>query len=119
MFVTDFVNRLYAKIFYKEVGNDQFGNKYYLSKCTNAYNKHTRNVIYNGLAEPTKVPPGWHAWLHYMTDEIPDNSEKYQWQKPHVPNRTGTEQAYLPAGLSPEKKMEPSRGQYMAWRPSN
>ena len=77
------------KMFSEYVGEDTLGNRYYISKSK-------RMVVYKGMKEPTKVPPMWHAWLHYLSDKIPtsEDIEGYSWQKPHMPNLTGTENAY-------------------------
>ncbi len=47
-----------------------------------------------------KVPPSWHGWLHHTVDVAP-TEESYtprEWEKPHVPNTTGTPAAYRPSG---------------------
>jgi len=67
------------------------------------------------MAEPTKIPPLWHAWMHYTTDQLPLIEDKYDWQKGHLPNRTGTSLAYIPPDV--EERVEPSRGLYKAWHP--
>ena len=45
------------------VGTDKAGNHYYRER-----NGTRRWVIYNGLAEASAIPPGWHAWMHYRVD---------------------------------------------------
>jgi len=115
--MTDIVNRLFARLFYKKIGEDQFGNEYLLSRCDNAYGKKKRMVLYKGLAEPTKVPANWHSWLHYTSDDIPKNHLAYSWQKNHLPNRSGTSLAYTPPDT--EERVEPSRGLYKAWHPKS
>ena len=114
------ITKFFTKFCHNKVGVDQFGNEYYVSKSTNAYNKYIRTVIYKGMAEPTKIPPMWHGWMHYTTDEIPREDDRYSWQKDHHPNRTGTSQAYLPDGhpLSQKVRTEPSRGDYVPWSPN-
>ena len=67
-------------LFSKKIGSDQFGNQYYLSRFKNASGHNKRIVIYKGLNEPSKVPPKWHAWLHYMVDDAPSNDLTYEWQ---------------------------------------
>ena len=106
-------------LFCKKVGEDEFGNKYYISKVCDADGKYRRSVIYKGLHEPSKVPPMWHAWLHYITDDIP-KIKKYKWQKKYVPNLTGTKRAYMPPGLpaSGEDKRHKISGDYEAWKPN-
>ena len=115
--MTDLVNRVLARLLYSKVGVDQFGNKYYLSRCNDAYGKKKRMVVYKGMAEPTKVPANWHSWLHYTSDDIPKNTHTYNWQKDHLPNRTGTSMAYSPPDT--EERVEPSRGLYKAWHPKS
>ena len=97
------------------VGEDQYGNRYYRER-----NGDRRWVIYNGEAEASRIPPGWHGWMHKRTD-IPPTEENYrlrEWEKPHQPNLTGTAAAYRPRGslLSGEKR-PPVTGDYEAWTP--
>jgi NADH:ubiquinone oxidoreductase subunit len=66
------------------------------------------------------VPPEWNAWLHYTVDTVPADSgaPKRDWQKPHVPNRTGTPDAYRPAGHTLRGgHRQKATGDYEAWRP--
>src|SRR5216683_1057162 len=59
-----------------------------------------RWVLYNGLAEASKVGPDWHGWLHHTFD-LPPTEETVTprpWWKPHRPNLTGTPDAYRPSG---------------------
>jgi len=96
----------------KKVGADEFGNKYYTS------NKGRRWVIYNGIAEASKVPADWHRWLHKTTDETPQNIATQSWEKPHLPNLTGTDLAYVPKGhVNSGKKRNQATGDYEAWKP--
>ena len=77
----------------KFVGSDENGNKYY----TNSKSK--RWVIYKNDIESTKIPPEWHLWIHSKTNNIPsDKAFKYEWQKKHKENLTGTKNAYKPEG---------------------
>ena len=105
----------------KHIGTDNAGNKYYRAKPRQGYKRERRWVIYNGAPEATKVPPEWHGWLHYQSDNIPSNdSESYRraWQKPHKPNMTGTNQAYRPPGhILAGGKREKATGDYEAWTP--
>lgn len=119
--------RLYTWLFGEYVGDDSFGNKYYRSKAEEGRHvglskKERRWVIYNGLAEPSKVPPYWHSWLHYITDELPTEEDKqaeYEWEKPHQPNFTGTMLAYRPPGhILSGGKREKATGDYEAWDPN-
>lgn len=104
----------------KAVGTDMYGNRYYQAKRVNKFNARKRRwVIYNGMAEPSKVPPEWHNWLHYTTDNVPEKAPKaYGWQKPHQPNLTGTKGRYLPKGhvLEGSARAKAS-ADYTPWNP--
>lgn len=106
--------RLWARTRGEEVGSDEFGNVYFRGKDGR------RMVIYNGVADASKIPPGWHAWMHKRTDEVP-TAESYQaraWEKPYVPNMTGTARAYRPDGSLLAKGERPRvTGDYDAWSP--
>ena len=96
------------------VGTDSFGNRYFREK-----GGPDRWVLYKGEPEASKVPPEWHAWLHFTTDEIPQGEvERRSWEKPHLPNLTGTAYAYRPAGHPSQGGRRPeATGDYEAWRP--
>lgn len=104
--------KLYTAVFGKKIGADEFGNKYFTNKGGKRW------VIYNGIAEASKVPAAWHRWLHKTTDEAPEKIKKHKWEKPHLPNLTGTINAYLPdnhpSKLSAGAKKPQS---YSAWTP--
>lgn len=107
--------RLYLWLHFASVGEDEFGNRYYRAK------KGTKRwVIYNGPADPTTIPPGWHGWMHYRS-ELPPTEERYvprPWQKRHVRNLTGTAAAYRPDGSLLNKGERPRvTGDYDAWSP--
>lgn len=96
------------------VGEDEQGNRYYQDRKNGR-----RWVIYNGPAEASRVPPDWHGWLHYTVD-VPPVDETYQrreWEKPHMPNMTGTPQAYRPRGSTLAPPPQPQRTGYQPWRP--
>ena len=91
----------YTWLWGRQVGTDQFGNRYYEHKSKRLANgKLKRWILYKGLTEASKVPPKWHAWLHYNLEELPNdmNIMEYEWQKPHLPNLTGTKYSYRPPG---------------------
>ncbi len=85
------------------VGEDEFGSRYFRSKggrIDPTLGFERRWVIYNGIAEASKVPPSWHGWLHHTVD-IPPTLEQVTpraWWKPHRPNLTGTPAAHRPMG---------------------
>jgi NADH:ubiquinone oxidoreductase subunit len=103
------------------VGEDEFGNKYYRAKSAipSSIPEH-RWVIYNGYAEASTIPPGWHGWMHHTVDDPPTKT-KYaprEWQAPHQPNLTGTAMAYRPPGslIGPANPV-PVKPDYQPWRP--
>ena len=99
----------------EKVGTDASGNTYYRNRDDSR-----RWVMYEGLAEPSSIPPGWHGWMHHKTDATPDsqNAPKYDWELPHKSNQTGTAGAYRPPSslYNPEPKSNVS-GDYEAWTP--
>jgi NADH:ubiquinone oxidoreductase subunit len=112
--------RIYTSLFGKRVGEDRFGNVYYTEKKAPAGRRAKRWVIYKGLDEGSKVPAEWHSWLHYTTEaplsEKPE--DRYEWQKDHQPNLTGTKYAYRPQGHDYEGgKRAKATGDYQAWSP--
>ena len=96
------------------VGHDEFGNAYYESRDGKRY------VQYEGEAEASKIPSGWHGWMHYRTD-VPPAREDYEpkdWPKPHQQNLTGTPGAYYPPGAMQNPQSRPEvTGDYDAWSP--
>ena len=73
--------------------------------------------MYSGIVEASKIPPMWHAWLHYMTDEVPQQTRHYEWQKQHSPNLTGTSTAYYPAGHLLRNETRETYSYYQPWKP--
>jgi NADH:ubiquinone oxidoreductase subunit len=110
--------RLYSMFFGRLVGKDRLGNEYYVGKMDPFYRKNKRWILYSGIAEPTKVPPMCHAWLHYIIDDFPKKSKEYSWQQHRKPNLTGTKYAYFPTGheLSDSKRAR-ATGDYESWKP--
>lgn len=103
----------------EKVGSDAFGNTYYRAANVAPLGER-RWVIYNGMAEASRVPPEWHGWLHHTVDAAPEEQD-YQtrsWEKPHRPNMTGTPQAYRPRGSILTGTQRPqATGDYEAWTP--
>lgn len=97
------------------VGTDEFGNRYYRGKKNNR-----RWVIFNGYAEASAIPPGWHGWMHHRTDTSPadETYAPHDWEKAHQPNLSGTAAAYRPDGSILNKGRRPKvTGDYEAWSP--
>ena len=105
--------RIYTFLKGKKVGIDEKGNKFYVHRNNNK----KRWIIYNGLMDGSKVPALLHDWLHYRTDEIPNESDKnLNWYKMHKENTTGTEEAYSP-DLSKNKEPKILKKNYEPWNP--
>ena len=84
--------KLQTIFFGKLVGEDDFGNKYYKNKSNKRW------VIYNGEVDASKIPNEWYSWIHFINNNIQNthNFNKYDWQKPHQSNKTGSEKSYHP-----------------------
>lgn len=89
-----FIDKYLVKLSAKKIGTDQYGNEYYFGKKKDYLGRNKRYVIYNGINETTKVPPIWHAWLHYTINDIPSDINKFPWQQEHAPNLSGTKYSY-------------------------
>lgn len=102
------------------VGKDSAGNRYYRGRKPLPHGRERRWVVYNGEAEASRVPPEWHAWLHHTTDTVPPEggSPKRPWQREHLPNQTGTPNAYRPPGhVLRGGKRSRATGDYESWQP--
>jgi NADH:ubiquinone oxidoreductase subunit len=113
---------IYTWLCGQRVGTDALGNRYYRSRSE----RHKRNgrerrwVVYRGLDEASKVPPEWHAWLHHISEApLTELAAKARpWQKPHLPNLTGTPYAYRPKGHELRGGKRPNApGDYEPWTP--
>ena len=91
----------------KFVGKDSFGNKYYENK------KGKRWVIYNGEIDASKIPVEWYSWIHFTQNKIEKKHDfqKYEWQKPHQHNLTGTNNSYYPY-----KNKNVLKKKYKSWK---
>ena len=106
----------------EKVGTDRFGNVYYRDKTGKRGGKERRWVIYAGEPEASMIPPEWHGWLHYITAEpLPEHSSAYHkpWQKEHLPNLSGSVQAYRPPGhqYAGGQRVQ-ATGDYEPWTPN-
>ena len=115
--------RFYTRRYGQLVGHDEFGNAYYRKPGIDpALGFERRWVIYKGLAEASVIGPAWHGWMHHTTD-VPPTETKYvprEWEKPHVPNLTGTPNAYRPSGSTLASGRRPkATGDYQPWTPSS
>lgn len=96
-----------------KVGEDDEGNVYYQNKDASR-----RWVIYKGESQASRVNPEWHGWLHHTWEEPPTKAPLLHkaWEKPHIPNLTGTVGAYHPDG-SLYRPDPIERRDYDAWQP--
>ena len=108
-----FGTQLWTRRHGNKVGEDRLGNIYYRNADDSR-----RWVIYNGEAEASRVPTEWFGWLHRTWDETPSERPPVVrfWEKPSLPNLTGTSQAYAPPG-SLRRADPPKRQDYEAWTP--
>jgi NADH:ubiquinone oxidoreductase subunit len=118
-----FGTQLWTWRFGELVGEDEQGNRYYRTrggKIDPTLLFERRWVIYNGYAEASRVPADWHGWLHHVVDVPPTqlNYKPREWEKPHVPNMTGTPRAYRPSGSTLASGRRPkATGDYQPWTP--
>ena len=101
-----FGTRIKTILFGKFIGSDEYGNKYYESK------RGKRWVIYASEIDASKIPVEWYSWIHFTPNKIEKDHElkKFDWQKPHQPNLTGTEAAYYP-----NKNKNAANKKYKTW----
>ncbi len=85
--------RINTLIFGKLVGTDQLGNKYYTDK------NGRRWVIYKNETDASNIPQELNKF------------SKYDWQKEHKPNMTGTDKAY-----HPENNKNATKKKYNTWK---
>ena len=93
----------------KHIGLDSCKNNYYVSLDKDYLGRCRRFVIYNGVPDPSKIPPLWNAWLRYAIQDFPSYNNSYEWQTPFVCNLTGTSMSYKPSNTASSN--------YVAWRP--
>ena len=99
--------RIQTMIYGKLVGKDNAGNKYYENK------NGKRWIIYNGDVEASKIPEEWYSWIHNIKNKIENNHEleKFESQKPHKPNLTGSNGAY-----NPKTNTDAVKKKYNSWK---
>jgi NADH:ubiquinone oxidoreductase subunit len=113
--------RLFTWLCGAQVGQDAFGNRYFQERRARDPKRVKRWVLYSGEPEASKVPPEWHAWLHHLVAEPPRAGDRpvRDWQKPHLPNLTGTGLAYRPPGHTLKGGHRArSSGDYEPWQPT-
>lgn len=112
--------RLFTLLHGRRVGSDAAGNVYYTQRRPPAQGRVRRWVDFAGPPEATSVPPEWHSWLHYTTDQPLPEQGRRPWQKPHLPNATGTATSYRPAGHDYQGGQRArATGDYETWIPGS
>lgn len=105
----------------RQVGTDAYGNRYYEARAELTADGHKKRwVVYKGIVEPSKVPPEWHGWLHYTTNDMPTEQAPvhYAWMREPQPNLTGTTLAYVPPGhVNRGGERMASVADYEPWKP--
>lgn len=98
----------------QRVGEDEEGNVYYRSADDRRW------VVYNGAIDASRIPAGWHGWIHHRVDVAPseENYEARDWELAHKQNMTGTSGSYRPKGSVASQEKRPTvTGDYEAWTP--
>ena len=111
--------RLYTWLKGQHVGDDEFGNRYYHERTIPKARRRARWVVYRGKTEASKVPAPWHRWLHYTAENPPKtNKRQHDWEKPHLPNLTGTAYAVVPEGhVKKGARRYKVSADYEPWKP--
>lgn len=107
---------LFSRRHGREVGRDELGNIYLVHRN----DPRRRWVMYNGANDASRTPPQWQSWLRGQIEDVPDKSlpPRRAFEKPALPNLTGTAGTYRPAGsLSRGGKRPAATGDYQAWTP--
>ena len=93
--------------FGKFVGKDEQGNKYYTN------NNDERWVIYSGQIDASNITSDWFMWMHHTIDKIPNQNDiKFTWQKKHLGNKTGSNEAYKPTKIKKDINLK----KYETWK---
>ncbi len=113
--------RLTTALSGRKIGTDRFGNSYHESRRDYLqYGRKRRWVLFNGAADPTKVPPEWHGWLHHTAAAPLSETKTHAWQVEHRPNPTGTALAWHPPGHDYSGgRRQVTTGDYEAWTPGS
>ncbi|GAA4021940.1 NADH:ubiquinone oxidoreductase subunit NDUFA12 [Sphingomonas swuensis] len=111
-----FSTRLFTRRHGREVGRDAAGNVYFVHRK----DPRRRWVIYEGSNDASRAPPQWQSWLRGQIADVPDKAmpAARTFEKPGLPNLSGTGETYRPAGsLSRGGKRPAATGDYQAWTP--
>lgn len=101
------------------VGEDAQGNRFF-DNPGDTFGR-DRWVEYKDVKnfDSCSISPGWHAWLHKMTDVTGDRAEDPIFVRPTTKNFTGTSKAYVPsAHRNSGHSSGPASQKFEAWDPS-
>lgn len=115
-----FVKKLFSSGKIHSVGQDEFGNTYYEDLSNrDRFHRARRFVEYSGIIEASKISADWYGWLHHQVQQSSSQPvSRFAWQKPRMPNTTGTVHAYYPPGHAlAGGKRHRAYGDYHRWRP--
>ncbi len=104
------------------VGQDELGNRYYQDRRAPRHGRRQRRWVMFAARprEATAVPPEWQAWLRHTTDAPLTAVHRHPWQKPPLPNLTGTPAAYRPPGHDYKGgHRAAATGDYESWTPES
>ena len=109
---------IYTLFFGKEVGIDNLGNRYFISK-----NKPFKKwILYKNSKNPTIIPVNWQLWLtddNYDSLPIEESlNKKYVWEKNRIKNNTGTIDAYHPTKELNKLQATNKQKKYKNWNPN-
>lgn len=110
--ITFLLKSLYNIFFGTKVGSDEFGNKYYIEKFTK---KNKRWVIFGIKNDTSYIPARWYGWINFMHDDV-IKKKKYFWQKPHMPNLSGTKYEIKPPTEN-DKRLRNQNINFAKWNP--
>lgn len=104
------------------VGQDELGNRYYRERGAKDWRTERRWVVFaDGTdIDGSLVPPGWHGWLNHAREKAPSEAPLTvkRWEKEHLPNLSGSPQAYVPPGHERRGgQRQRATGDYEPWRP--
>jgi NADH:ubiquinone oxidoreductase subunit len=125
--ILNLIEKIFLKIHSaKLIFEDYYGNKYFeLEKKKDHFGQNMRYVLYSKSKNASFIPRFCDEWLRYNIDnETLKNhdviSKSISYLKPHKPNLSGTEYAYLPSShpISRMKNKTKLKTIYTEWNPN-
>ena len=103
----------------EKVGEDYYGNSYYLLKTKDAFGRRLRYVKYEKKKNISSIPPLYNAWLRYSLDDFNDieklNAKNPNFIKFHQPNLTGIDGCYYPENHALSGRKQKDDVIYHSW----